>query len=137
MKTLDVRMERQCQNAKEIAYFLETDERLVEVHYPGLHSHPQHALCKRQMRSGGAVVTIRLNGGLEKVGKFASKLNLFVFAESLGGVESMINHAASMSHHSLSVLERAEIGVFDSTLRLSIGLEDVNDLKQDLDFALG
>lgn len=137
MKTLDVRMERQCQNAKEIAKFLENDERLIEVHYPGLRSHSQHALCVHQMRSGGAVVTVRLHGEIEEVQKFASKLKVFVFAESLGGVESMINHAASMSHQSLSASERAEVGIFDSTLRLSIGLEDVDDLKRDLDFALG
>ncbi|CNK13443.1 putative cystathionine gamma-synthase [Yersinia aldovae] len=136
MKTLDVRMDRQCSNALKIAHFLEQHPKVLDVHYPGLESHPQHQLCKKQMRSGGAVVSIRLKGDITEVKTFISKLNYFVLAESLGGVESMVNHSASMSHGSMSKEEKENIGIYDTTLRLSIGIEDINDLKYDLDQAL-
>ncbi|CNK42025.1 trans-sulfuration enzyme family protein [Yersinia aldovae] len=136
MKTLDVRMDRQCSNALKIAHFLEQHPKVLDVHYPGLESHPQHQLCKKQMRSGGAVVSIRLKGDITEVKTFISKLNYFVLAESLGGVESMVNHSASMSHGSMSKEEKENIGIYDTTLRLSIGIEDINDLKDDLDQAL-
>eukprot|EP00435_Cladocopium_sp_Y103_P032636 s1219_g8.t1 len=154
MKTLAVRMERQCSNAQKVAEFLVKHENVTEVHYPGLASHPQHALCRRQMRSGGAVVTVRLKGkdesdDLEVMRRFFSRLKIWVLAESLGGVEawtaagdhqwinlgqqlaeeSMINHSASMSHGSMSKEERAEVGVYDTTLRLSVGIEDMDGLK--------
>ncbi|AJJ64505.1 trans-sulfuration enzyme family protein [Yersinia aldovae] len=136
MKTLDVRMDRQCSNALKIAHFLEQHPKVLDVHYPGLESHPQHQLCKKQMRSGGAVVSIRLKGDITEVKTFISKLNYFVLAESLGGVESMVNHSASMSHGSMSKEEKENIGIYDTTLRLSIGIEDINDLKDDLEQAL-
>ncbi|CNI31743.1 putative cystathionine gamma-synthase [Yersinia aldovae] len=136
MKTLDVRMNRQCSNALKIAHFLEQHPKVLDVHYPGLESHPQHQLCKKQMRSGGAVVSIRLKGDITEVKAFISKLNYFVLAESLGGVESMVNHSASMSHGSMSKEEKENIGIYDTTLRLSIGIEDINDLKDDLEQAL-
>ncbi|WP_431224396.1 trans-sulfuration enzyme family protein [Serratia sp. L9] len=136
MKTLDVRMERQCSNALKIASFLEQHPKVLEVHYPGLPTHPQYQLCKKQMRSGGAVVSIRLKGDISEVKTFIAHLNYFVLAESLGGVESMINHSASMSHGSMSKEEREKIGVFDTTLRLSIGIEDINDLIDDAKQAL-
>ncbi|WP_145521601.1 trans-sulfuration enzyme family protein [Yersinia aldovae] len=136
MKTLDVRMDRQCSNALKIAHFLEQHPKVLDVHYPGLESHPQHQLCKKQMRSGGAVVSIRLKGDITEVKTFISKLNYFVLAESLGGVESMVNHSASMSHGSMSKEEKENIGIYDTTQRLSIGIEDINDLKDDLDQAL-
>jgi cystathionine gamma-lyase len=136
MKTLDVRMERHCKNAQLIAEYLELHPKVKEVHYPGLSSHPQYQLCKKQMRSGGAVVTVRLAGDRDDVMKFLSQLNYFVLAESLGGVESMINHSASMSHGSMTPEERESIGIYETTLRLSIGIEDVMDLQTDLENAL-
>ncbi|CAJ1344766.1 unnamed protein product, partial [Effrenium voratum] len=129
MKTLAVRMERQCSNAQRVAEFLEKHPQVTEVHYPGLTSHPQHELCMRQMRSGGAVVTVRLKGSadsesdLELMRRFFGRLQIWVLAESLGGVESMINHSATMSHGSMTKEQRAEVGVYDTTLRLSVGLE--------------
>ncbi|MEB8192829.1 Cystathionine beta-lyase [Raoultella terrigena] len=135
MKTLDVRMQRQCSNAQRIAEYLENHPAVARVYYPGLPSHPQHALCKKQMRSGGAVVTATLKGDLQGLKRFISGLRYFVLAESLGGVESMINHSASMSHAAMSKEEREAIGVYDTTLRFSIGIENVEDLLADLDAA--
>ncbi|WP_102868603.1 trans-sulfuration enzyme family protein [Pseudovibrio exalbescens] len=137
MKTLDVRMQRHCENAQIIAEYLEAHPNVVEVHYPGLKSHPQHALCKKQMRSGGPVVSFRLKGDLDTVKDFVSKCKYFVLAESLGGVESMLNHSATMSHASMTKEERENIGVYDTTLRLSVGIEAVEDLISDLENALG
>ncbi len=136
MKTLDVRMERHCSNAQKIAEFLDGHEKILEVHYPGLPSHPQYTLAQKQMRSGGAVVTIRLAGGMDEVKKFIGKLQYFVLAESLGGVESMVNHTASMSHGSVPEAECNAMGIYNETLRLSIGIEDADDLISDLKQAL-
>lgn len=136
LKTLDVRMERHCANALKVAKFLEKHDKIIEVHYPGLPSHPQHDLCQRQMKTGGAVVTIRLAGGEAEVRQFIGKLRYFVLAESLGGVESMINHTASMSHGSVPKEEREAMGIYFETLRLSIGIEDADDLINDLQQAL-
>ncbi|HFF9515807.1 TPA: PLP-dependent aspartate aminotransferase family protein [Serratia marcescens] len=136
LKTLDVRMQRQCQNAQTIAEFLENHPAIVGVCYPGLKSHPQYALCQKQMRSGAAVVTVRLKGDIQSVKAFLPRLKYFVLAESLGGVESMVNHSASMSHGAMSREERESIGIYDTTLRLSIGIEDAGDLIGDLDHAL-
>lgn len=135
MKTLDVRMQRQCSNAQRVAEYLENHPAVARVYYPGLPSHPQHALCKKQMRSGGAVVTATLKGDLQGLKRFISGLRYFVLAESLGGVESMINHSASMSHAAMSKEEREAIGVYDTTLRFSVGIENVEDLLADLDAA--
>ncbi|MFD2176144.1 trans-sulfuration enzyme family protein [Veronia pacifica] len=136
LKTLDVRMERQCANALKIAEFLSAHSEILEVHYPGLPSHPQHVLCNKQMRTGGAVVTIRLRGNKETVRRFIGRLELFVLAESLGGVESMVNHTASMSHGSVPQKEREAMGIYFETLRLSVGIEDADDLIDDLKQAL-
>ena len=136
LKTLDVRMERHCANALKVAEFLEKHDKITEVHYPGLPSHPQNELCRRQMKTGGAVVTIRLAGGEKEVRQFIGKLRYFVLAESLGGVESMINHTASMSHGSVPKEEREAMGIYFETLRLSIGIEDADDLINDLQQAL-
>lgn len=135
MKTLDVRMQRQCGNARRIAEYLENHPAVARVYYPGLPSHSQHALCKKQMRSGGAVVTATLKGDVQGLKRFISGLRYFVLAESLGGVESMINHSASMSHAAMSKEEREAIGVYDTTLRFSAGIENVEDLIADLDTA--
>ncbi|SDQ14058.1 PLP-dependent aspartate aminotransferase family protein [Pseudovibrio sp. Tun.PSC04-5.I4] len=136
MKTLDVRMQRHCENAQIIAEYLETHPKVLEVYYPGLKSHPQHELCKKQMRSGGPVVSLRLKGDLDTVKAFVSKCKYFVLAESLGGVESMLNHSATMSHSSMPKEERESVGIHDTTLRLSVGIEAVEDLIEDLKNAL-
>eukprot|EP00439_Symbiodinium_sp_Y106_P018759 s6383_g2.t1 len=141
MKTLAVRMERQCRNAQRVAEFLDGHPCVDEVHYPGLPRHPQHELCKRQMRSGGAVVTVRFKGrpgeeDLDMMRRFFSKIQFWILAESLGGVESMINHSATMSHGSMTKEQRASVGIYDTTLRLSVGVEDCDDLIEDLDHAL-
>lgn len=132
MKTLDLRMARQCGNALRVAEYLENHPAIASVYYPGLPSHPQHALCRQQMRSGGAVVTATLKGDIQSLKRFIGGLHYFVLAESLGGVESMINHSASMSHGSMSKEEREAIGVYDTTLRFSVGIEHIDDLLQDL-----
>lgn len=142
LKTLAVRMERQCANAQKVAEYLEGHPRIARVYYPGLRSSPQFELCRRQMRSGGAVVSVRLasvagSEDLEMMKAFFARLRYWVLAESLGGVESMINHSATMSHGSMSREERAEVGVHDTTLRLSVGLEAADDLIRDLGHALG
>jgi len=145
LKTLAVRMERQCSNALRVAEFLEQHDKVQEVHYPALRSSKYYELCKRQMRSGGAVVTVRLRStqdppepesDFQMMRKFFSKLRYWVLAESLGGVESMINHSATMSHASMTREERASVGVYDTTLRLSVGIEAVEDLLEDLTHAL-
>lgn len=135
MKTLDIRLQRQCSNAQRIAEYLENHPAIADVYYPGLPSHPQHELCKKQMRSGGAVVTATLKGDIRTLKQFISGLKYFVLAESLGGVESMINHSASMSHAAMSKEEREAIGIYDTTLRFSAGIENVDDLIDDLENA--
>ncbi len=131
-------MERHCANALAIAQFLESHPKVERVHYPGLESHPQHALAKRQMggRYGG-IVTAALRGGLEDARRMLEKCHLFSLAESLGGVESLIEHPALMTHASLPAAMRATLGISDTLIRLSVGVEDVDDLIAELQTALG
>ncbi|MCX5508731.1 PLP-dependent aspartate aminotransferase family protein [Pseudomonas sp. BJa3] len=136
LKTLDVRMERQSANALRVAQFLEQHPQVEQVYYPGLESHPQHELCKRQMRTGGAVVALRIKGDRAAVNRLVEALSIFVLADSLGGVESMINHSWSMSHNSLSPEQKGVMGISENLLRLSIGIEDCRDLIEDLEGAL-
>lgn len=136
LKTLALRMAAQCSNAAQVAKYLSKHPKVEQVYYPGLPSHPQYELCKKQMRTGGAVVTIKLAGDIEDTKVFLSKVKYFVLAESLGGVESMVNHSATMSHGSMTKEERDSIQVFDTTLRLSVGIEDITDLLNDLENAL-
>lgn len=136
LKTLALRMAAQCSNAAQVAKYLSKHPKVEQVYYPGLPSHPQYELCKKQMRTGGAVVTIKLAGDIEDTKVFLSKVKYFVLAESLGGVESMVNHSATMSHGSMTKEERESIQVFDTTLRLSVGIEDITDLLNDLENAL-
>lgn len=136
LKTLALRIASQCSNAAQVAKYLSTHPKVEQVYYPGLPSHPQYELCKKQMRTGGAVVTIKLAGDIEDTKVFLSKVKYFVLAESLGGVESMVNHSATMSHGSMTKEERESIQVFDTTLRLSVGIEDITDLLNDLENAL-
>ncbi|PHM62123.1 trans-sulfuration enzyme family protein [Xenorhabdus ishibashii] len=136
LKTLALRMSAQCANALEVANFLQSHPNIEQVYYPGLPTHPHYSICQQQMRAGGAVVTIKLKGDLEDTKRFLSKLRYFVLAESLGGVESMVNHSATMSHGSMTKEEREEIGIYDTVLRLSVGIEDIHDLLADLEKAL-
>ncbi|MDV9033514.1 aminotransferase class I/II-fold pyridoxal phosphate-dependent enzyme [Pseudomonas sp. RAC1] len=136
LKTLDVRMERQCANALRVAQHLERHPQVEQVFYPGLESHPQHELCQRQMRSGGAVVALRVKGDRAAVKRLVEALSIFVLADSLGGVESMINHSWSMSHNSLSPQQKATMGISENLVRLSIGIEDCRDLIEDLEAGL-
>ncbi|MFA7895161.1 trans-sulfuration enzyme family protein [Pseudomonas putida] len=137
LKTLDVRMERQCANALEVARRLEGHPQVEQVYYPGLPSHPQHDLCKRQMRSGGAVVAIKVKGDRAALNRLVEALQIFVLADSLGGVESMINHSWTMSHCSMSPEQKGAMGISENLLRLSVGIEAVADLIDDLETALG
>lgn len=137
LKTLDVRMERQCANALEVARRLEGHPQVEQVYYPGLPSHPQHELCKRQMRSGGAVVAMKVKGDRAALNRLVEALQIFVLADSLGGVESMINHSWSMSHCSMSPEQKGAMGISENLLRLSVGIEAIADLIDDLETALG
>ncbi|SFN35723.1 trans-sulfuration enzyme family protein [Xenorhabdus japonica] len=136
LKTLALRMSAQCANALKIANFLQSHPNIEQVYYPGLPTHPHYSICQQQMRTGGAVVTIKLKGELEDTKIFLSKLRYFVLAESLGGVESMVNHSATMSHGSMTKEEREEVGIYDTVLRLSVGIEDICDLLADIEQAL-
>lgn len=136
LKTLALRMERHCQNAAVIADWLEKHPSVARVRYPFLPSHAQHDLARRQMRAGGGMVTIHLKGGLEPARRMLERTELFSLAESLGGVESLIEHPAIMTHASIPADQRAAIGIDDGLVRLSVGVEDVNDLLADLEQAL-
>jgi cystathionine beta-lyase/cystathionine gamma-synthase len=135
LKTLALRMERHCANALELARWLEEQPQVESVSYPGLKSHPQHDLARTQMRGFGGMVTIVLKTDLEGTRRFLENTHLFALAESLGGVESLINHPALMTHASVPKEKREELGVTDSLVRLSVGVEDLRDLIDDLQFA--
>ncbi|HTX23399.1 MAG TPA: PLP-dependent aspartate aminotransferase family protein [Steroidobacteraceae bacterium] len=137
IKTLALRMERHCANALALARFLEAHPRIARVHYPGLPSHPQHALARRQMRGGyGGIVSAELAGSLDDARGFLERCRLFALAESLGGVESLIEHPALMTHSGLPPAMRATLGIGDTLVRLSVGIESVDDLIQELAEAL-
>ncbi|MFM1823334.1 MAG: hypothetical protein RI967_1600 [Planctomycetota bacterium] len=141
LKTLHVRMERHCASAMELARRLEAHAKVERVVYPGLASHPQHALAARQMRLDGApafggMITIFLKGGIGESRRFLENVHLFALAESLGGVESLIEHPAIMTHASVPEAMRAELGISDSLVRLSVGIEHVEDLWRDLETGL-
>ncbi|MFL6531493.1 MAG: trans-sulfuration enzyme family protein [Chthoniobacterales bacterium] len=132
LKTLALRMERHSENALEIACWLKGEKKLAKLMYPGLQEHLQHELAKRQMRGFGGMVTIVLDTDLAGTRRFLENTHLFSLAESLGGVESLINHPALMTHGSIPPETRAQLGITDSLVRLSVGVEDVEDLKDDL-----
>jgi cystathionine beta-lyase/cystathionine gamma-synthase len=136
LKTLALRMERHCASAQKIAAWLERHPKVARVYYPGLASHPQHALAKRQMSGFGGMISAELKGGLDAARRFLERTTLFSLAESLGGVESLIEHPAIMTHASVPPEVRAQLGIGDGLVRLSVGIEDVNDLVADLDEAL-
>lgn len=134
MKTLAVRMDRHCANARAVATFLAEHPRVSRVHYPGFDSHPGHAIAARQMRDFGGMVSFNVAGGREESLRVAAATTVFLLAESLGGVESLVEHPAAMTHASV---EGTASAVDDDLLRLSVGIEDVDDLISDLDRALG
>ncbi|MEL6178383.1 MAG: cystathionine gamma-synthase [Myxococcota bacterium] len=136
IKTLGLRMERHAHNAAQVAQFLKDHPRIERVLYPGLPSHPQHALAKRQMTGFGGMITATLAGGLDDARTVLERTRIFALAESLGGVESLIEHPAIMTHASVPADVRAELGISDGLIRLSVGIEDVEDLIADLDQAL-
>jgi len=136
VKTLALRMEKHCQNARHLADWLAHHAKVEQVYYPGLKSHPQHALAKKQMRDFGGMVSMRVVGGKAATMKFLTTTKLFSLAESLGGVESLVNHPATMTHASIPAEIRLKRGVDDGLIRLSVGIEDVADLQADLEKAL-
>jgi cystathionine beta-lyase/cystathionine gamma-synthase len=136
LKTLALRMQRHCENALAIAQWLERHPRVERVLYPGLASHPQHALAQRQMRGFGGMVTMFLKGGLAEARRFLERCRIFALAESLGGVESLIEHPAIMTHASVPPEVRSQLGISDALVRISVGIEDIEDLIADLDQAL-
>jgi cystathionine gamma-lyase len=129
-------MEQASRNALEIAKFLETRSDVSRVIYPTLPSHPQHELAKQQMTTGGGMVSAVLSGGLDRARRFLERCRIFTLAESLGGVESLVEHPGLMTHASIPPDRRAKIGIDDGLVRLSVGIEDVKDLIVDLDWAL-
>lgn len=137
VKTLALRMRRHCENALALAQWLEAHPKVARVHYPGLPSHPQHGLALRQMPDGfGGMISLELRGGLEDARRFLERCRVFALAESLGGVESLIEHPAIMTHASVPPAARAALGISDTLCRLSVGIEDVEDLRRDLAEAL-
>jgi cystathionine gamma-lyase len=135
-KTLHVRMQRHVENAIVIADMLNTHPEVERVYYPGLESHPQHALMKKQMRGPGGMISFVVKGGLDKAKRLLATTKLFACAESLGGVESLIEHPAIMTHASVPVEQREALGISDGFIRVSVGIEDIDDLLADLKAAL-
>jgi cystathionine gamma-lyase len=136
LKTLPVRMRAHEENAMAIAEHLSKHKKVERVIYPGLKSHPQHALAKKQMTGFGGIITIFVKGGLKGAREFAENVHIFALAESLGGVESLVDHPAIMTHASVPIERRRELGIDDSLVRLSVGIESLPDLIKDLDNAL-
>ena len=136
LKTLAVRMERHCHNALEIARWLDSHPKVRRVLYPGLPGHPQHELALRQMHGFGGMLSVELDTDLDGARRFLERCRLFALAESLGGVESLIEHPGLMTHSGLTPERRRELGIGDSLIRISAGIEDVRDLIADLEQAL-
>jgi cystathionine gamma-lyase len=136
-KTLHIRMQRHCENAAKVAAFLEDHPAFDRVAYPGLASHPQHALAKRQMRAFGGMITAIMTGGLDAARRFLERVEVFTLAESLGGVESLIEHPAIMTHASIPPDARKAIGLEDGLIRFSVGIEHLDDLIADIERAAG
>ncbi len=136
LKTLHLRMKAHCTSAQELAGWLEKHPAIERVIYPGLKSHPQHALAKRQMDGFGGIISVEIKGGLKKARRMLERCELFALAESLGGVESLIEHPAIMTHASVPASNRKRLGISDGLIRLSVGVEDVTDLRMELAYAL-
>lgn len=136
LKTLPVRMRAHQENAMALAQWLEKHPKIEKTIYPGLPAHPQHALAKKQMSGFGGMISFYIKGNMDDVKKFYSKLKVVTLAESLGGVESLVNHPATMTHASIPADVRAKLGITDTLIRLSVGLEDLSDIQKDLENAL-
>ena len=136
VKTLAIRMERHCASALELARWLEREPKVRKVYYPGLESHPQHALARQQMDGFGGIISIDLNTDLAGARRFLERCEVFALAESLGGVESLIEHPALMTHATIPPAQRAQLGIGDGLIRLSVGIEHIEDLRRDLQNAL-
>ncbi|WP_266157766.1 trans-sulfuration enzyme family protein [Dyella silvatica] len=136
LKTLHLRMKAHCAGALHLAQWLEKNNAIERVIYPGLKSHPQHALAKRQMAGYGGIISIVVKGGLRKAKRMLERCELFALAESLGGVESLIEHPALMTHASVPLINRKRLGISDGLIRLSVGVEDIADLERELKYAL-
>jgi len=136
VKTLALRMARHCESAQELASWLAREPKVARVRYPGLASHPQHALARRQMRGYGGMVSLDLSTDLAGARRFLERCEVFALAESLGGVESLIEHPAIMTHATIPAAQRERLGIGDALVRLSVGIEDVEDLRRDLARAL-
>jgi len=136
VKTLAIRMERHCASALELAQWLEREPKVRKVYYPGLASHPQHALARQQMNGFGGIISIDLNTDLAGARRFLERCEVFALAESLGGVESLIEHPALMTHATIPPAQRAQLGIGDGLIRLSVGIEHIEDLRRDLENAL-
>lgn len=137
IKTLHLRMKAHCENGRKVAEFLKTHPKIDKIYWPGFEDHPNHAVAVKQMRDFGGMISVTIKGAtLEDTFKVASSFKVFTLAESLGGVESLVNHPATMTHGSIPKEVREKVGVVDSLLRLSVGVEDIDDLLEDLDQAL-
>ena len=136
IKTLSIRMRQHCENASSLASWLEKHPCVTKVIYPGLPTHPQFELAKEQMHGFGGMISMVIRGGLDGASRFLARCELFTLAESLGGVESLIEHPAIMTHASIPAETRNALGIEDGFIRLSVGIEDIDDLKADLDYAL-
>ena len=136
LETLELRMERHCRNARELAQFLESRNDVARVLYPGLDSHPQAALARRQMKDSGSIISFEVDGGKERAFRLLRALQLIDIANNLGDSKSLVTHPATTTHQRLKPEERAELGISDGLIRISVGLEDVADLKEDLALAL-
>ena len=136
LKTLHLRMRAHCESAMILAQWLDKHPAIERVIYPGLKSHPQHALARRQMNGFGGIISIEVKGGLRKSRRMLERCKLFALAESLGGVESLIEHPAIMTHASVPPANRKRLGISDGLVRLSVGVEDVSDLRSELESAL-
>jgi cystathionine beta-lyase/cystathionine gamma-synthase len=138
IKTLHVRMQRHCENGEKIAHWLRQHPKVGKVYWHGFEDHPNHAIAKKQMRGYGGMISFELkNDSVEEARRVLSSTKVFSLAESLGGVESLINHPASMTHASIPREERIKNGLSDSLIRLSVGIEDAEDLIEDLAKAIG
>lgn len=137
LKTLPLRMRQHCENAMELAQWLSAHPKIKHVIYPGLSTHPQHALAKKQMHTYGGMISAVIHATLEETKQILSRCDVFTLAESLGGVESLIEHPAIMTHASIPKDTREALGIVDGFIRLSVGIEDIHDLKMDLEEALG
>jgi len=136
LKTLHLRMRAHCEGAIELARWLEQHPAIERVIYPGLKSHPQHNLARRQMDGFGGIISAEVKGGLRKARRALERCHLFALAESLGGVESLIEHPAIMTHASVPAANRKRLGISDGLIRLSVGVEDLRDLQDELAIAL-